>query len=97
METKIRDFCRKYKERKGKGFISDMLMPLNKKLIFRINVKDKGAVGLMMSDGDNLFELDDEDLEYLYKKYSKRVVVEMNENIDNIKGAYRDDIKTTIK
>ncbi len=41
-------------------------------------------------NGTNLFTLDDEDLEYLYNKYSKKLESEMLQNIEKVKDNYKD-------
>jgi hypothetical protein len=38
--------------------------------------------------GSNLFFLDEEDLKYLYEKYSKKLQDEMNKNIEQVKQMY---------
>lgn len=41
-----------------------------------------------MYHGKNLFFLDEEDLKYLYEKYSKKLQDEMNKNIEYVKQMY---------
>ena len=41
-----------------------------------------------MYHGSNLFFLDEEDLKYLYEKYSKKLQDEMNKNIEQVKQMY---------
>jgi len=43
-------------------------------------------------NGQNLFRLDEEDLEYLHKKYSKKIEAEMEQNIAKVKDSYKDVI-----
>lgn len=88
--TEIRDFCRKYKE-----YTSGVLTKFVKgsKLRFRVNVKDDSLSLIFPSQSrGNLFELDDEDLKILYDKYSKLVLHERNDNIDEVKNEYKNDI-----
>ena len=41
---------------------------------------------------ENMFILDDEDLKYLYDKYSKKLQDELNENINKLKKEYNHEI-----
>lgn len=94
MQTGIRDFLVKYKEKlTTEKYIREN--PLDKsiyfksKITFKINVYDSSGI-LVGYTGGNLFELDEEDLKYLYNKYSKGVEAEMMKNIEEVKNNYKD-------
>ena len=96
MDTPIKDFCEKYKEKlKNDKDIAQ------RELDHWVDYRDRisfyvleygccpGAYrigsGYM---GTTMFQLDKEDLEYLYNKYSKKVRQEMKERIEEIKEDY---------
>ena len=94
MKTGIRDFCIIYKEKlkndknikKNKlDFFSDNGGGIN----FNINIQ-VSWLNMKWTYKRNLFRLDEEDLEYLYKKYSKKIKDEMEQNIAEIKDIYKD-------
>ena len=45
-----------------------------------------------IDNGNNLFQLDKEDLEYFYNKYSNLLKIEMGKNIEEIKENYKNII-----
>ena len=95
MGTGIRDFCVKYNERlKNDKDIKenelDFINDYRDRISFNLNVYISGPnlTYTQPYHGENLFKLDKEDLEYLYKKYSKKVEAEMEQNIAEVKGNY---------
>ena len=97
MDTKIRDFCIKYKEKLKtdkdiKENKLDACDDFRDRINFNLNIyiSSPREMGIQMHNGQNLFRLDSEDLEYLYEKYSKKLNTEMNENITEIKDSYKD-------
>lgn len=96
MKTSIKDFCKKYEEK----LINDKdiaeremkrMYDLRDRITFRVNVLSI-CPSIMKSfieyGGNTLFDLDEEDLKYLYNKYSKKIKEEMQENISEIKKMY---------
>jgi hypothetical protein len=88
METKYKDFCEKYKERKDITEKSDKqsLKNLNSKkedVVFNLVISKSGS---MIEDIS--LELDDEDLDHIYSQFSKKLEEEMNKNIEDIKDSY---------
>jgi len=95
MNTGYRDFCRKYKEKLKRDL--EIKIPnsdnLRIKFIFNIEIVEKFPVAVFYPpDKKYLFTLDDEDLVYLYNKYSKLIRDELEENIKKIKEEYKDVI-----
>ena len=97
MDTGIRDFCVKYKEKlKNDKDIKENQLDFFSDSIDRINFNLNMYVSCpyrMWSFGyneENLFTLDAEDLEYLNKKYSKKIEDEMEQNIAKVKDSYKD-------
>ena len=99
METGIKDFCIKYKEKlkndkdikeNQKDFLCDYRERINFNL--NIHVTRPNSLWEMPHNGQKLFRLDEDDLEYLYKKYSKKIHEEMEQNISEIKDRYKDII-----
>lgn len=97
MDTGIRDFCVKYNEKlKNDKDIKDnkldFLRDFRDRISFKVNMYTS-CPNIMWSsgyNGQNLFTLDDEDLEYLYKKYSKKIEAEMEQNVAKVKNSYKD-------
>lgn len=96
MKTGILEFCTKYLEKlKNDKEIKELEIDVYKDnrprisfyLKYRFNIPGSPTMSLGLS-GKTLFDLDEEDLKYLYEKYSKRLTGEMNENIDNVKELY---------
>jgi len=105
MKTAIRDFCRKYDEKLiNDKDIAERDIPtfndLRDRITFRVNVLSI-CPAIMKSfieySGNNLFDLDEEDLKYLYNKYSKKIEEEMRGNISEIEKMYKDDTIPTSK
>ena len=83
------------KENKLTGFLD-----CRKRINFSVNVSDWAPCSQWSFDynGDNLFVLDAEDMEYLYKKYSKKVQDELDKNIAELKDEYKSALgSATIK
>ena len=100
MDTGYKDFCEQYKKKleNDKDIEEndlEYLTDFRDRISFNVNVfiscPNTQWVGGIYN-GKNLFKLDDEDLEYLYKKYSKKIVAEMEQNIVNIKKSYKDTL-----
>lgn len=99
METGIRDFCINYKKKlKNDKDIKenqiDFLYDCRERINFNLNmyVTCPNSHPTWQYNGQNLFRLDEDDLEYLYKKYSKKILDEMEQNISEIKDRYKDII-----
>ena len=97
MSTPYRDFCKKYKEKlkNDKEIKEDSLSrydDFRDRITFRVNVYATcpGLVRMGGWAGDVLFNLDAEDLQYLYNKYSKKIKAEMEQNIAKVKDDYKD-------
>ena len=100
METKYREFCEKYKEKlrldkdieenpyPHMGVFSD----LRDRITFQVSVYATCPGMFRSYNNESLFALDEEDLEYLYNKYSKLLKEEMNSKIDKIKKKYNDSV-----
>lgn len=98
MDTKILEFCNKYKEKKENDeYIKNNPEPpkvyndSRARIQFTIAVIEHIPAMFGGNCPNTLFALDDEDLEYLYNKYSKRLQDEMNQNIEEIKEKYKND------
>lgn len=97
MDTGIRDFCVKYKEKlKNDKDIKENQLDYSRdfrdRISFNVNMYTSHP-NIMWSfgyNGQNLFTLDSEDLEYLYNKYSKKIEAEMEQNIVKVKDRYKD-------
>jgi hypothetical protein len=97
MDTGIRDFCVKYNEKlKNDKDIKenqlDFFRDFRERINFNLNiyVSCPNTMWIGQYNGQNLFRLDEEDLEYLYKKYSKKIEAEMEQNIAKVKDSYKD-------
>lgn len=95
MNTKINQFCKKYLEKlKNDKDIAATEVDLFKDYRERINFciteysKTPNCHYLGTYSGSNLFFLDEDDLKYLYEKYSKKLQDEMNKNIEQVKQMY---------
>lgn len=95
MDTKINQFCKKYLEKlKNDKDIAevklDFFQDYRERIGFCIteysNTPNCHYLGMYL--GSNLFFLDEEDLKYLYEKYSKKLQDEMNKNIEYVKQVY---------
>lgn len=96
MDTQIRDFCKNYKEKlkNDKDIKDNDLDPFNDfrpRIYFNVKMTVSYA-RCYDHEGQTLFNLDQEDLEYLYNKYSKRIESEMEQNIEKVKDSYKDVI-----
>jgi hypothetical protein len=93
------EFCNKYK----KKLVNDKEISERKegkvepydditdRINFRVNMT-RAAPGyevLGINNGDDFFILDQEDLDYLYAKYSKRLNEEMEKNIQEVRDQYK--------
>ena len=97
MDTGIRDFCVKYNEKlKNDKDIKENQLDFSSDyrdiISFNVNMYVSCPNTMRMGEynGQNLFRLDEEDLEYLYKKYSKKIKAEMEQNIAKVKDSYKD-------
>lgn len=98
MKTGIRDFCVNYnkKLKNDKDIKENEMFHLDdyrERIRFRLNmIKSTPSTYKVggFDTGTIVFDLDDEDLKYLYDKYSKRCVEEMEENIKKIKDQYEE-------
>lgn len=96
MNTAIRDFCIKYRQKLNLDKDIEENPPIwffddrRDRIEFRLNVYAKSPSGIVLGydNGRNLFKLDDEDLQYLYDKYSKKIEQEKKENISEIEKMY---------
>lgn len=95
MKTGIKDFLIKYKEKLEndkdiKENNIDYSIDHRDRISFNLNVKSSDPISFPSFDqGKNLFELDNEDIEYLYNKYSKKIDSELQQNIEKIKEEYK--------
>jgi len=98
MDTVIRNFCKKYKEKlyndkdikeNKTSFVNDYRDRINFYVLERTNNPNTYYIGGVYH-GDTLFCLDEEDLKYLYNKYSKKIKEERDKNIEDIKEEYKD-------
>ena len=97
MDTGIRDFCVKYNEKlKNDKDIKenklDFVSDYRDRISFNVNMYTScpNAMWSFGYNGQNLFTLDAEDLEYLHNKYSKKIEAEMERNIAKVKADYKD-------
>jgi len=97
MSTGYRDFCEKYnKKLKNDKDIKDNKLDFLRDFRDRINFSVNMYIACPNTmcrwdyNGQNLFRLDEEDLEYLYNKYSKKIEAEMAQNIAKVKDSYKD-------
>jgi hypothetical protein len=96
MSTGIRDFCINYnKKLKNDKNIKeeklDLLYDYRDRITFNINmhISCPNTRFIGQYTGQILFNLDEQDLEYLHKKYSKKIKDEMEQNIEKIKDTYK--------
>lgn len=97
METGLRDFFVKYNEKlKNDKDIKDNKLDyfrdFRDRISFSVNMRTSSP-NTMWSfgyNGENLFTLDEEDLKYLFEKYSKKIEDEMKQNIAKVKDSYKD-------
>ena len=99
MDTGIRDFCVKYNDKlKSDKDIKenqlDFSIDYRDRINFNLNmyVSCPNTMWMGLYNGQNLFRLDDEDLEYLHKKYSKKIEAEMEQNIAKVRADYKDSL-----
>lgn len=97
MKTEALDFCKKYQESirnkeilENEKILDDIsnsfIIKFDKKLIdFYIASKETGRY----ENKTFLLKLDEEDLQYLYEKYSKKAKKELEENIEGLKEKYK--------
>ncbi len=97
MNTGYRDFCEKYAEKlKNDKDIKenelDFFSDFRDRINFNVNVYVTNPRSYWMGgyNGQNLFVLDEEDLKYLYDKYSKKIEAELKENVAKVKESYKD-------
>jgi len=99
MDIGIRDFCVKYNQKlKNDKDIKenqlDFTSDYRDRINFNLNVYVTSPNTYWMGEynGQALFRLDEEDLEYLHNKYSKKIQAEMEQNIAKIKDDYKDSL-----
>ena len=99
MDTGIKDFCVKYNEKlkNDKDIKENQLDVFNDyrdRINFNLNmyVICPNIHWTEQYNGQNLFRLDEEDLKYLYNKYSKKIEAEMERNIEKVKNDYKDTL-----
>ena len=99
MDIGIRDFCVKYNQKlKNDKDIKenqlDFTSDYRDRINFNLNVYVTSPNTYWMGEynGQTLFRLDEEDLEYLHNKYSKKIQAEMEQNIAKIKDDYKDSL-----
>ncbi len=98
MTTGYRDFCEKYKEKiaNDKDIREnevDFQRDYRDRITFSISIYStcpQAVRSPRMFDETTMFTLDEEDLKYLYDKYSKKLEAEMEANIAKVKGSYKD-------
>lgn len=97
MNTGLRDFLIKYKEKLAndkdiKENQLDFTSDTRERISFNVSVSSTcpNRYFSLRDNRENLFRLDDEDLEYLYHKYSKRIKSEMEQNIEKVRDSYKD-------
>ena len=94
MDTGYRDFCKKYAEKlKNDKYIKEnKSSDYTDRIDFNVNmyVINPSSYWTGQYNGQNLFMLDEEDLKYLYNKYSKKMEDELKQNIAKVKDSYRD-------
>jgi tRNA G46 methylase TrmB len=101
MSKDIKIFCSKYKEKlkndediKTNTDISpffDFRERISFYLSYRKYIPASFEINIIGYNNDtSLFELDSEDLEYFYKKYSKKLNQELEKNIEKLKDEYKD-------
>ena len=97
METSIKDFCDDYlkKLQNDKDIEAnpiDWYQDARDRISFRVYKTDFCPMVrprfMFEYCGEPSITLDNEDLKYLYDKYSKKLQEEMNENIENVKALY---------
>lgn len=99
--SNYKDFCKKYKQKlKNDKDIKDnpkegyeYFHDTRERIKFYVNVKETAPGFSILTtsgfyNGINLFELDDEDIEYLYNKYNKNLIEERDTKILKIKEEY---------
>lgn len=98
MNTQINNFCKNYllklkNDKDIKENKLDIFCDYRERISFNINMY-KTAPGFLRINNhtENMFILDDEDLKYLYDKYSKKLQDELNENINKLKKEYNHEI-----
>jgi hypothetical protein len=104
MATDIKEFCKKYKEKiKTDKDIAENEMNIfedfRNRINFSVNMQEfsPGTHFRVHYGGHSLFQLDSEDLGYLYNKYSKKLEAEMRQAQADIEDSYKDvlnDVKS---
>lgn len=95
MDTRIQEFCSIYKKKlnndkdiaeKPLEFLSDY----RDRIIFYVsyNTHSPASPGSLFNLNTSIMRLDEEDLKYLYDKYSKKLKEEMDKNINELKDKY---------
>ena len=99
MKTGIKNFCIKYNtklknDKDIKENQLDFFCDYRDRISFRLNVisTSPNSYWLQPYPCENLITLDNEDLEYLYKKYSVKMKEEMEMNIAAIKNDYNFEV-----
>ena len=92
MNVEISEFCTYYKNKKinDKDIEENKLHPTDDtrdRITFGLSVHISCPM-VFVPNRKTLFKIDDEDLEYLYNKYSKKIDEEMNKNLDDVRRFY---------
>jgi len=99
MDTKYKDFCDNYKEK----LVLDEDIATNEIALFRdyrhrvhfeLHMTRRSPTQLMIfgNPTQRMFTLDDEDIQYLYNKYSKKIQAERDANIAELKTKYEETL-----
>ncbi len=102
METGIKDFLVKYKEKlENDNDIKEnelsVLKDNRERIVFSLTMRSScpSLTDIWThSDAPGLFILDEEDLEYLYKKYCEKVEDELKQNTLGLHESYKDVLTT---
>lgn len=84
MKTEAFDFCKKYNEKKKGRKSIHTGKHVYPNISFYIIAKED-----YVSQIHTFFKLDEKDLKYLYRKYSKKAKEELEQNIEELKEKYK--------
>jgi len=86
------EFCKKYKRKLECNEMLEKELHIDsiEKLTFHLGYEVKYPCIITTQGPYKIFELDNEDIEYLYNKYSKKVVEEMKKKLEKIIEEYGD-------
>ena len=96
MKSSILNFCDHYKKKleSDESFRIKPREPMDYRdtISFTVGVKYSCMMGFGLGHPNTLITLDDEDLKYLHDKYSKLLLKEMEENIEDVRNAYKEKV-----